>query len=50
MAGSEERRPWLLDVDNHALLATPQCIVRDEYTERESSARLRQRVLDGGQQ
>ena len=36
--------PWLLDVYKHALLAPPQCIVRDEYTEGESGTSLRQRV------
>ena len=43
-------RPWLLDVYNQAVFTTPQCIVRDEYTERESGVICGERVVDIGQQ
>ncbi len=49
-SGKGGGRSWLLDVYNHALLASPQCIVRDEYTERESGTSLGQRAVNCGEQ
>ncbi len=37
-SGRGEGRSWRLNVYYHALLASPECIVRDENTERESGA------------
>ena len=37
-SGWGEERSWRLNVYYHALLASPKCIVRDEYPERESGA------------
>lgn len=42
--------PWLLNVHYHAVFATARCIVRDEYTERESGVTGGQRVMYGGEQ
>ena len=39
---------WLLDVDYDAVFASPQCIVRDEYTECKNRASLTERVVESG--